>query len=45
MGHVNVQMVMGCLGAIDTGLKALDIPHGSGALEAASAALAAASRG
>jgi len=39
MGHVNLQMVMGCLGAIDVGLRALDIPHGSGALDAASQAL------
>lgn len=41
MGHVNLQMVMGCLGAIDAGLKALDIPHGAGALEAASTAMVA----
>lgn len=40
MGHVNGHMVMGFLGTIDAGLKALDIPHGSGALEAASAVLA-----
>ncbi|MEM9523262.1 MAG: aminotransferase class V-fold PLP-dependent enzyme [Pseudomonadota bacterium] len=37
MGHVNAQMIMGVLGAIDAGLKALEIPHGGGALEAASA--------
>jgi alanine-glyoxylate transaminase/serine-glyoxylate transaminase/serine-pyruvate transaminase len=42
MGYVNAQMVMGALGTIDMGLKALDIPHGSGALEAAAAVLAAA---
>lgn len=36
MGHLNVPMVMGTLGAIDAALKALNIPHGSGALEAAS---------
>lgn len=35
MGHLNPLMLMGCLGTIDAGLKALDIPHGSGALEAA----------
>ncbi|MEX0304608.1 MAG: alanine--glyoxylate aminotransferase family protein [Leisingera sp.] len=40
MGHVNGHMVMGLLGGIETGLKALDIPHGGGALEAAAAALA-----
>jgi alanine-glyoxylate transaminase/serine-glyoxylate transaminase/serine-pyruvate transaminase len=36
MGHLNVPMVMGTLGAIDSALKANDIPHGNGALEAAS---------
>ncbi len=40
MGHVNAHMIMGVLGTIDAGLKALDIPHGSGALEAASAMIA-----
>lgn len=40
MGYVNAQMVMGALGAIDTGLKAVGIPHGEGALEAASRVLA-----
>jgi len=35
MGHVNTHMMMGTLGAIDAGLKALEIPHGTGALEAA----------
>ncbi|RYH11653.1 alanine--glyoxylate aminotransferase family protein [Tropicimonas sp. IMCC6043] len=40
MGYVNAQMVMGALGAIDTGLKALGIPHGSGALEEAATVLA-----
>jgi len=39
MGHVNGQMVMGLLGGIETGLKALGIPHGAGALEAAAAEL------
>jgi alanine-glyoxylate transaminase/serine-glyoxylate transaminase/serine-pyruvate transaminase len=41
MGHVNAHMIMGVLGTIDAGMKALDIPHGSGALEAAAKALAA----
>lgn len=36
MGHLNVPMVMGTLGAIDSAMKALNIPHGSAALEAAS---------
>lgn len=41
MGHVNGHMAMGLLGGIDTGLKALGIPHGPGALDAAAKALAA----
>ena len=41
MGHVNAQMVMGALGAIGMGLKALQIPHAPGGLEAAADALAA----
>lgn len=41
MGHVNSHMVMGVLGSIDAALKALDIPHGDGALDAASAFVAA----
>lgn len=45
MGHLNPVMLMGALGTIDTGLKALGIPHGSGALEAASAKLAQHSTG
>ncbi len=40
MGHLNSHMVLGTLGAIDAGLKSIGIPHGSGALEAASKALA-----
>jgi alanine-glyoxylate transaminase/serine-glyoxylate transaminase/serine-pyruvate transaminase len=40
MGHVNAHMIMGVLGTIDAGLKALDIPHGAGALEAASGMIA-----
>ena len=36
MGHVNAHMVLGTLGAIDAGLKAIGIPHGKGAQEAAS---------
>lgn len=44
MGHVNGHMVLGFLGTIDAGLKALGIPHGKGALEAASQTLADLSR-
>ena len=41
MGHVNGQMILGVLGAIEAGLRALDIPHGDGALTAAAEVLAA----
>ena len=41
MGHVNGHMIMGLLGGIETGLGALDIPRGSGALDAAAAVIAA----
>lgn len=40
MGHLSGHMVMGFLGTVDAGLKALGIAHGSGALEAASSVLA-----
>ncbi len=40
MGHLNVPMLMGTLVAIDAGFKALDYPHGSGALEHASRTIA-----
>lgn len=40
MGHCNAAMLMGTLGAMQAGLIALDIPHGTGALEAAAASLA-----
>ncbi len=36
MGHVNAHGILGVLGVIDAGLKALNIPHGEGALAAAS---------
>ena len=42
MGHVNGHMILGLLGGIDAGLKALEIPHGDGALEAASRVIAGA---
>ncbi|MCP5086897.1 MAG: alanine--glyoxylate aminotransferase family protein [Rhodobacteraceae bacterium] len=35
MGHLNVPMVMGMIGTIDAGLKALGIAHGDGASETA----------
>ncbi|MEE9454787.1 MAG: aminotransferase class V-fold PLP-dependent enzyme [Paracoccaceae bacterium] len=35
MGHMNPPMLLGALATIDAGLKALDIPHGEGALDAA----------
>ncbi len=41
MGHMNPPMLLGALATIDAGLKALDIPHGSGALDAAGAIIAA----
>ncbi len=44
MGHLSPAMLFGTLGCVDAGLKALDIPHGSGALEVASAWIASASK-
>lgn len=44
MGHVNAHMIMGVLGTIEAGLKALDIPHGDGALAAAARVIADATR-
>lgn len=35
MGHVNAHMTLGMLAVVDAGLKALNVPHGQGALEAA----------
>ncbi len=40
MGHVNGQMILGLIGGIEAGLCALDIPHGSGAVEAAARVIA-----
>jgi len=40
MGHVNAHMVLGMLGAIQAGLSALDIPHGTGGLDAATRVIA-----
>jgi alanine-glyoxylate transaminase/serine-glyoxylate transaminase/serine-pyruvate transaminase len=33
-------MVLGAIGALEAGLKALEIPHGAGALEAAAGVVA-----
>ncbi len=41
MGHVNAHMTLGVLSVMEAGLKALAIPHGPGALEAATAVVAA----
>ncbi|MEO1564158.1 MAG: aminotransferase class V-fold PLP-dependent enzyme [Pseudomonadota bacterium] len=41
MGWLNVPMILGTLGTIDAGLKSLGVPHGAGAMEAATAKLAA----
>ncbi|HJU31332.1 MAG TPA: aminotransferase class V-fold PLP-dependent enzyme [Hyphomicrobiaceae bacterium] len=35
MGHCNAPMVLGTLGAVEMGLKALSIPHGTGGVQAA----------
>ncbi len=35
MGHVNAPMILGTLGVVETALKALKIPHGSGGVQAA----------
>ena len=40
MGHVNAHMTLGVLATMEAGMQALGIPHGSGALEAAAAAIA-----
>ncbi|TNC73076.1 pyridoxal-phosphate-dependent aminotransferase family protein [Rubellimicrobium roseum] len=42
MGHVNAHMVLGALASLDAGLKALAIPHGDGALDAAARVVAGA---
>lgn len=42
MGHVNGHMIMGLLGGVEAGLRALDIEHGGGALEAAASVIAGA---
>ncbi len=44
MGHVSGHSMMGTLGSIDAGLKALGVPHGPGALEAAAKVMAGVDR-
>lgn len=44
MGHVNAHMVLGVLASMEAGMQALGIAHGTGAIEAAAAAAAGASR-
>lgn len=39
MGHINGHMIMGLLGGIEAGMKALDIPHGPDGLSAAAEAI------
>lgn len=40
MGHVNAHMILGTLGAIEAGMKALGLAHGPGALDAAARVVA-----
>ena len=40
MGHQNVVMAMGVMGSIEAAMKAVDMPHGDGALAAAARVLA-----
>ncbi|WP_163849222.1 pyridoxal-phosphate-dependent aminotransferase family protein [Pseudooceanicola aestuarii] len=40
MGHVNAHMVLGVMGVIESGMRALEIPFGSGALAAAAEVVA-----
>ena len=40
MGHVNAHMTLGVLAVMEAGMQALAIPHGAGALEAATAVVA-----
>lgn len=42
MGHVNAHMTLGVLATMEAGMRALDIPHGRGGVEAAAAVVAGA---
>ena len=44
MGHVNPHMTLGALASMEAGLQALNVPHGSGALDAAAAVIAEAAQ-
>ena len=44
MGHLNPPMLLGTLATIEAGLRALGIAHGTGAVEAAAAVIAAAGK-
>jgi len=41
MGHINAHMTLGALAVMEAGLTALGIPHGAGAVEAATRVIAA----
>ncbi|MRX49627.1 aminotransferase class V-fold PLP-dependent enzyme [Paracoccus sp. S-4012] len=41
MGHASAHMILGTLGAMEAGMRALGIAHGPGALDAAAAVIAA----
>ena len=45
MGHVNAHMTLGALAVMEAGMKALEIPHGAGALSAAATIVAQAAHG
>ncbi|WP_297773496.1 aminotransferase class V-fold PLP-dependent enzyme [uncultured Roseovarius sp.] len=40
MGHVNAHMILGALATIESGMVALDVPHGEGGLAAAARVIA-----
>lgn len=40
MGHINAHMMLGLIGTVEAGLKALDIPHGPGGTAAAAQIIA-----
>jgi alanine-glyoxylate transaminase/serine-glyoxylate transaminase/serine-pyruvate transaminase len=40
MGHLSAHSLMGTLGCIGAGLKAIGVPHGAGGLDAAAAVIA-----
>lgn len=45
MGHLNPPMLLGTLASVEAGLDVLGVPHGRGAVEAAAAVIAEATRG